>query len=133
MPISKARRDLLIRLEAILGKHAWNDNIQNYGFDGEFEDEGRQFRYPLRFQFTEDWPAPVVESIDGQRHLLGEYWRCHVVPDQIPDERLLAGYYAFGANEFYVFRALDRIVDMLVEEYDLKIERVPSPEDESMT
>lgn len=42
-------RDLLTRMEAIIGSECYNSNIQNYGAWGVWEGEGRSFRYPVTY------------------------------------------------------------------------------------
>lgn len=96
-------KTLLIELEQIVGNECYNGNIQNYGSWGELESEGRQFRYPVKF-YT------------GSDHI--KKWT--VSPD-IPSEELITGYYAFGANELNIYRALFKVVSHLREKYDLKV------------
>lgn len=95
-------KTLLVELEQIVGNECYNGNIQNYGSWGELESEGRQFRYPVKF-YTNS----------------GESKKWTVSPD-IPSEELITGYYAFGANELNIYRALFKIVSHLREKYGLK-------------
>lgn len=94
---------LLIELEKIVGNECYNGNIQNYGSWGELESEGRQFRYPVKF---------YTGSSESKK------WT--VSPD-IPSEELITGYYAFGANELNIYRALFKVVSHLREKYGLKV------------
>ncbi|AZT83661.1 hypothetical protein EHN06_08980 [Marinobacter sp. NP-4(2019)] len=96
-------KSLLIELEQIVGNECYNGNIQNYGSWGELESEGRQFRYPVKFYSGSE-----------------ERKRRTVSPD-IPSEELITGYYAFGANELNIYRALFKVVSHLREKYDLKV------------
>lgn len=96
-------KNLLIELEQIVGNECYNGNIQNYDSWGELESEGRQFRYPVKF-YTGS----------------GESKKWTVSPD-IPSEELITGYYAFGANELNIYRALFKIVSHLREKYGLKV------------
>ncbi len=96
-------KDLLIELERIVGNECYNGNIQNYGSWGELESEGRQFRYPVKF-YTGS----------------GESKKWTVSPD-IPSEELITGYYAFGANELNIYRALFKVVSHLRERYGLNV------------
>jgi hypothetical protein len=43
------------------------------------------------------------------------------VAKDIPSEDLITGYYAFGANELSIYRALNKIVKHLVKNYGLKL------------
>ncbi len=45
---SKQRMRLLLELENIIGNECYNANIQNWGPNGVFEGDGREFRYPMR-------------------------------------------------------------------------------------
>lgn len=96
-------KTLLIELEQIFGNECYNGNIQNYGSWGELESEGRQFRYPVKF-YTGS----------------GESKKWVVSPDT-PSEELITGYYAFGANELNIYRALYKAVSHLREKYGLKV------------
>lgn len=96
-------KNLLIELEQIVGNECYNGNIQNYGSWGELESEGRQFRYPVKFYTGSG---------------VSKKWT--VSPD-IPSEELVTGYYAFGANELNIYRALLKVVSHLRENYGLKV------------
>lgn len=98
-------RELLLRMEAIIGDECYNDNIQNYGSWGVWEGEGRSFRYP------------VTVLRDGQ----SEKRRSRF--DDLHAEELLTGHYKFGANELSIYRALVKVIDMLEAEYGLKLPR----------
>ncbi|WP_157314541.1 hypothetical protein [Chitinibacter sp. GC72] len=96
-------KTLLIELEKIIGSECYNGSIQNYGSWGELESVGRQFRYPVKFY-----------NGSGEKKL----WS---VSPSLPSEELITGYYAFGANELNVYRALFKIVSHLRENYGLKV------------
>jgi hypothetical protein len=96
-------KSLLIELEQIFGSECYNGNIQNYGSWGELESEGRKFRYPVKF-YTDS----------------GEIKKT-VVPPDTPSEVLITGYYAFGANELNIYRALYKAISHLQEKYGLKV------------
>lgn len=98
-------RELLVRMEAIIGDECYNDNIQNYGPWGVWEGEGRSFRYP------------VTVLRDGQ----SEKRRSRF--DDLLAEELVTGHYKFGANELSIYRALVKVIDMLEAEYGLKLPR----------
>lgn len=102
--MSEKRKRLLLELEDIIGNECYNANIQNWGPHGVFEGEGREFRYPLTF-------------IDGQGHKL----KRKVVDGSIPSEVAVTGYYAFGANQLQIIRALDKVVTYLEKYHNLKI------------
>lgn len=98
-------RDLLIRMESIIGDECYNDNIQNYSLWGVWEGEGRSFRYPVT----------VLRN--------GRSEKRRVRFDDLQPEELITGFYRFGANELSIYRALVKIIDMLEADYDLKIPR----------
>lgn len=96
-------KNILIDIENIIGSECYNGNIQNYGSWGELESEGRSFRYPVKFY-------------DGEN----EYKR-KTVPQDIPSEQLISGYYPFGANELNIYRALHKVLKYLEAEHGLKL------------
>jgi hypothetical protein len=91
-------------LENIIGNECYNANIQNWGPYGVFEGEGREFRYPITF-------------VDRQGNK-EKYWR---TDGSIPAEVAITGYYAFGANQLLIIRALDMIVEYLEQHHSLKL------------
>ncbi|MGH6979480.1 MAG: hypothetical protein ACRED4_09345 [Brevundimonas sp.] len=94
-------RELLVRMEEILGSECYNANIQNYSNWGVWEGEGRSFRYPVTYLRAG-----------------GEEKRRSRTSDLAPDE-LITGHYRFGANEVGVMRALVRVIEMLRDDYGL--------------
>ena len=104
--LHKSRRKLLVQLEGILGKECYNGSIQNYGPGGSREAEGRSFRYPL-----------TVRETDGEKQKI----RSFTIPDNISDEAVRSGYYAFGANQLDVMSGIERILSFLEEKHGLVI------------
>lgn len=100
-------RDILVRMEAIIGSECYNAHIQNYSAWGVWEGEGRAYRYPVTY------------IRDGQEK------KRKARVDNLEPEMLITGHYKFGANELSIYRALVRIVDMLRADFGLKI-----PDDE---
>lgn len=96
-------RNLLIELEEIVGNECYNGNIQNYSSWGELDSEGRSFRYPVKFS-------------NGRN----EYKKWKVTND-IPSEDLITGYYAFGANELGIYRALYKVLKHLEKNFQFKL------------
>lgn len=99
-------RDLLVRMEGIIGQECYNGNIQNYSSWGEWEGEGRSFRYPVTF---------IRNGKEEKR-------RAHTA--DIEHEELVTGYYKFGANELSIYRALVKILDMLEAEFGFEKPKV---------
>ncbi|MDE4916307.1 hypothetical protein [Cupriavidus metallidurans] len=107
-PLSDTRRQLLVKLESIIGNSCYNANIQNYGPGGVRIADGRAFRYPLS-----------VRSPNGEVTKV----KSHSVPDSIPSDDLLSGYYAFGANQLDVMGGLDEILRYLERHHGLIIKK----------
>ena len=98
--------ELISRMECIIGSKCYNGNIQNYGPGGEWDGEGREFRYPITFYDAE---RGKIKS----KYIYYKDW-----DDQ---NKVLTGHYAFGANQLYIVRALFEIVAMLQKEYGFKV------------
>ena len=96
-------RELLVRMEEILGSECYNANIQNYSAWGVWEGEGRSFRYPVTY---------LRGGSEEKRRSSG---------DDLTPEELLTGHYRFGANQVGVMRALMRMIEMLRDEYGLAL------------
>jgi hypothetical protein len=97
---NEERKKLLIKMEKIIGSSCFNGNIQNWGPGGQWLGEGRSFRYPIR-----------LNGMGSRR----------IVNDDIPMDCLMTGRYAFGANQLHIIRALDEVLDMLQNDFGLKI------------
>lgn len=94
--------ELLIKMEQIIGNECYNSKIQNYGPGGVWEGEGRSFRYPVKFLDGDD----VVKR-----------WSVY----DIPPEVLITGHYQFGSNELSIFRALAKVLDMIEQDYGVRL------------
>lgn len=49
--------------------------------------------------------------------------KCYSVSKDIPIDALLTGHYAFGANQFYIFEAIQGIVSYPEENYGLDLRK----------
>jgi hypothetical protein len=105
--ISKERKELLIKLESIIGSSCYNGNIQNWGPGGEWEGEGRDFRYPITFV-----------NANGQKIKVR-----NPASITIKDTMLGTGHYAFGSNELHIMEALQSILDYLESEYGVDFDK----------
>jgi len=104
MPVE--RKELLLRLERLIGNECYNGSIQNWGAHGIFEGEGREFRYPITFL-----------DENGMKEK-SKY------PDKsISSSKLITGYYAFGANQLQIMRGLEKVLSLLESEFDLQIKK----------
>lgn len=93
---------LLSKMEAIIGNSCYNGNIQNWGPNGEWHGEGREFRYPITFldkgtEKDKRWSTDATMDIN----------------------RMRTGYYAFGANRLNIIQALENIIQLLETEHGL--------------
>ena len=98
------RAKLLAELERTIGGYCYNASIQNWGPNGVFEGEGRDFRYPLT----------VVDAEGSKRKVRGR-----ADPEKVGE--LKTGYYAFGANQLQIVMALDAVLSHLEENYGLEL------------
>jgi len=104
MKMSNKRMQLLLELESLVGSECYNGNIQNWGPNGTFEGEGRDFRYPITF---------VDES--------GNKIKRRYTDLSLPVSIAVTGYYAFGANQLHIMRGLNRVLEFLENRYELKL------------
>ncbi|MCK4736244.1 MAG: hypothetical protein KAT65_27575 [Methanophagales archaeon] len=75
-------------------------------YNWEWEDEGRWIRYPITF----------IEK-DGSKD------KTRYPDSKISVEKLKSGYYAFGANQVFIFQALIEVLQHLEAEYGLDIDK----------
>jgi hypothetical protein len=104
MKIPKSRVRLLLELENLIGSECYNANIQNWGPNGVFEGEGRDFRYPVTF-IDQNGNKTKRRSVDAS----------------MPAQVAITGYYAFGANQLQIIRALHKVIRYLEENHNLSI------------
>lgn len=105
-PLSKARRQLLVRLEGLLGSQCYNASIQNYGPGGVREAEGRSFRYPVTLRAADGRATKVRDAL---------------IPDSASDEMVRSACYAFGANQLDVMAGLEKILEHLERHHGLVV------------
>ncbi|WP_290518538.1 hypothetical protein [Alcanivorax sp.] len=105
----KRLQKILIEMEEIIGGLCYNSNMQNYGPGGEWEGEGREFRYPLSF----------VDSSGITR-------KSHVLFEKFMEEAdlknySLNGHYKFGANQLMIMQGLRNVVKHLENNYGFEL------------
>ena len=70
-------KELLIRMERIVGNECYNQNIQNYGPGGVREGDGRSYRYPITFTIGDkDYKhkyGKVSSDVDAEVLMTGRY------------------------------------------------------------
>ena len=98
-----ALKDLIIALERKIGGECYNANIQNYGSWGVWEGEGRSFKYPFNYYEHGSWSKEKKWSMS----------------DEMTIEEILSSYYAFGANQLHIGRALVNLIDYLENRYKI--------------
>lgn len=95
-------KDLIINMEQRVGGECYNSNIQNYGSWGSWEGEGREFKYPFHYYNKNK------EKIKGR----------HINSD-MSSEEITSVYYAFGANQLHIGRAIINLIDYIEKRYDI--------------
>lgn len=101
--VSEKRRRLLQHLEPIIGKHCYNDFIQNWD-RWEHVDDGRMFRYPVTFLQN------------------GQSTKCGTHSYKVANDSVLSGHYHFGANDLLIMAALNEVVSFLEKTYGFDVE-----------
>ena len=107
--LNEERKELLIKLELLIGNECYNSNIQNYGPGGVWEGDGRDFRYPITF------------INENNEKVKTRYLNSKVNDGSVTKDMLTNGYYAFGANELHIMQGLNKVLDYLEKEYGLDI------------
>lgn len=98
------KKQLLAKLESIIGNSCYNGNIQNWGPNYTRYHAGREFRYPITF----------LDNGDNKD-------KCSSTDPGMALDRMRTGYYAFGANRLYIIEALEEIIEYLEENHGLNI------------
>jgi hypothetical protein len=99
---------LLHELEYQIGSECYNGNIQNYGPGGEWEGEGRDFRYPVTFINSKGEKEKYKTALPYTLSSSGNYGYCH-----LGNKRYNSAYYAFGANQLYVLRGIKNALEKI--------------------
>ena len=102
LEISKARADLILELEKLVGQCAYNPHSERRTYDGEVI-RGKRFRYPSRFRTADS------NSIQ------------YLPKDQISPQVALSIHYKFGANELEIGKAIDAILKHLEDNHSLDL------------
>lgn len=104
--LSKEKKELLILLEQIVGNQCYNANIQNYGPFGEWEGEGRNYRYPIKFINNEKEKVFISYLPLGKKVLF-------------QNDIILSGSYQFGANSLAIMNGLNEIMCFLENRFNI--------------
>jgi hypothetical protein len=116
---------LLHDIEHEIGSNCYNGNIQNFGPGGVWKDQGRSFRYPVRFINVEGKP-------DGYR----SKYPYTIVPGKVDyyilgEELYNSAHYAFGANNLYILRGLKHALEQLEKRFNVNFEDLLKSEREN--
>jgi hypothetical protein len=99
------RRSVLTELERIVGNQTYNAKIQNWGPNGTFLGEGREYRYPVTVMDSQGRRRKIYDKIDAA----------------VSMEELRSAYYGFGANNLHIGLALQKVLAYLEENYGLDV------------
>ena len=130
--MSQKRMELLSKLAEITSE-CYNANIQNYGPGGIWENEGRSFGYPIRFDI--EIPPDIEASLrkiysnsDEQTKLrLKKALKRESFTESVADAKknvdvFVTGHFAFGANELPIIYNLDKVLRYLEKHHGLEID-----------
>ena len=101
--LQPSRKELLAKLESIVGEHCYNGNIRNFSGDTQLDD-GSWFRYPVTAVFQgkpEKWKNLRVGLIE--------------------DSDFVRAHYSFGANQLFIIYALDELLTYLEQNHGLTL------------
>lgn len=110
---------LLHDLEYKIGNECYNGNIQNYGPGGEWEGEGREFRYPMRFINKDGDIEKYKGRLPYTKNSNGEFAYC-----VLGEGRYSSAHYAFGANELHILRGIRKALESLESRFNLDFDEL---------
>lgn len=121
--MSRERSDkfyrLLHEIEYEIGSECYNGNIQNYGSGGEWEGEGRGFRYPVTFINSKGEKEKYKSTFPFTLNSEGELSNC-----QLGKKRYNSAYYAFGANQLYILRGIKHALEKIEGKFNLNFDEL---------
>jgi hypothetical protein len=112
--LSSHRRELIAKLESLIGNECYNSHMRNYGPGGVRKSDGRGFRYPIWFRLQ-----------DGTKKKVKDYF----IPEGISADSLRTGHYSFGANQLDIVAALERVLTYLEKHHGLVVENQSKDEE----
>lgn len=110
--ISKEMKELMLDLERIIGNNCYNGNMQNYGPYGEWEGEGRYFRYPIVYKDHEGTDFKVRMYINYYLERIKE------------SDVILTGSYKFGANSLGIMEGIYEILMKIENRYGISFDKL---------
>lgn len=121
--MSKERSDkfysFLHEIEYEIGSECYNGNIQNYGPGGEWEGEGRDFRYPVTFINSKGEKEKYKGTFPYTLTSKGDYGYC-----QLGSKRYNSAYYAFGANQLYILRGVKHALEHIEKKFGIDFDKL---------
>jgi hypothetical protein len=117
---------LLHDIEYEIGSECYNGNIQNFGPGGVWEGAGRDFRYPVRFMNSEGEREQYRGKLPFTKSTTGDM--AHAV---LAEERYDSAHYAFGANQLYILRGIERALVQIEERFKIDFDALLEAESES--
>jgi len=121
---SESLIQLMHKMEYLIGSETFNGNIQNFGSWGEWESEGRKFRYPVRYT-DKDGEIRKYSAVLPLKKVLEknvDEFSCDFVP--LTADEMLTAHYAFGANQLYVFKGILKALRALEDDLGIDLEEM---------
>lgn len=111
--------NLLHEIEFEIGSECYNGNIQNFGPGGQWQGEGRDFRYPVTF----------INSEGRKEKYNGKYPRTKTADGDIAycvlgENRYSSAFYAFGANQLYILRGIKHALELIEKRFNLDFDKL---------
>ncbi|MCH8544433.1 MAG: hypothetical protein LAT61_12750 [Alcanivorax sp.] len=111
-------------IEYEIGSECYNGSIQNFGPGGEWEGEGRDFRYPVTFINSEGLKEKYKGVLPFTRTEDGDF--CHCL---LGKKRYSSAFYAFGANQLYILRGVKNALEQIEKRFGIDFDELLESED----
>ena len=111
-------------IEYEIGSECYNGSIQNFGPGGEWEGEGRDFRYPVTFVNSEGVKEKYRGILPFARTEDGGFGHC-----QLGRKRYNSAFYAFGANQLYILRGVKHALEQIEKRFGIDFDELLENED----
>ena len=106
--------EFLHQVEYEIGSECYNGNIQNFGPGGEWEGEGRDYRYPVTFINQDGVKVKYRETYPFTKKADGSYGYSH-----LGEKGYSSAYYAFGANHLYILRGIKHALELMEKRFGI--------------
>ena len=101
---------LLHEIEHKIGNRFYNGHIQNWGPFGDYEGEGREFRYPVT------WLDP-----EGNKQ---KYYERFPPIGVLGEKQYRSAHYSCGANGLFILEGIRNALEMLEERFDINFDQL---------